>query len=434
VCAALGRVFIPLCIAHALYRNKKTLQTLSLRGSASAAIAMQQMNENTPRMRLIAVDEYAEFNGDNNAFYDEMASNEEVHDNTLFWSRKREEVCAAFELRQRLERDYTLRRSVYVHGNNYAIYIKLFEFPSKAAQRCRALDYFRDLEAAFAKVEVVFGQRETGLLNVFFPRQVIPNAWRRFWLKEDEEGISLRVARYGAYTDVTLQLVDRPFLFNVNVEGAPFEVAWAVIDVGAGVDIVERRFNALLQPKGSVLFEVTCNAQTIALVKQFGFDHSEVEDLNMLACRNISVDGQEWLITCVQLFDDGARIQFIISGRYADMQTTVSVWRALLSKEIGTITREECAPRDGTWRVVHDKSLIATRFELAHTRWWYVCAGIRDVVIALLPLELPPYIILELLDFSDRLFACQSEYNKVNLIVAVIASARKVVARRQERK
>lgn len=388
------------------------------------------MDEHAPRMRLIAMHERPELGEDFYAFYDKMASSEEVPDDALFWSHSRGEVWAAFELRQRLQRDVAQRcPPVYITASNFAIYIVLYAFPLSTAQRCQTLDYFRDLTLEFEKVEVVFGQRESALLNVLFPRQAIPSAWRRLWLKIEED-VSLKVARRDSFNDATLKLVDTPYLFDFNVEGAPFEVPRSIL-VSVGVDIVERRFSSLLQPKGAVLFEVAyVDARNSGFEQYQWSEYTVVIKMNALAHRNVTGFRQGWSLTCMQILDN-ARVQFIVSGLYVDRKTAVPMWRALLTERIGTITREECAPCDCTWFVAPDKSLTEVPYFYAWTRWHHVYVEIRDVVIALLPLELPPYIILELLDFTDHLFACQSEFNKINLIVGVIASARRVVAQRR---
>lgn len=377
------------------------------------------------------MDARPEMGEDFQTFYDKIAATEHVPDDTLFWSEKREEVRAAFELRERRQRATDHCPPVYTTARNYAIHIILCWFPPEVSQQPRSLNYFADVCITFRKFELVFEPRQAALMSVFFPNQPIPPDWRRIWFtKEQAAHDTFRVTRWGAYNEVVVNFIHLPYLMEMNIEHpAALDVEWKAF-ASAGVEIVEKRFDALLKPKGSVVFDVKYNATHIARAEQFNpHTYVGIRELNLLA-RAAHSSGKYWSIVCMHETDYVAA-RIIVAGLYADRELAIAVWRRLLTENVGTIESELWAAYDNMWVGQHDRTLVETNQFYSWTRWCSVVWNeIRGVVIALLPLNLPPYIILELLDYTNHLYACQPEYKKVNLIVALIASARKVVAQR----
>jgi len=381
-------------------------------------------------IQFVCIDDFdAEFS-DAHVLYEHLAQSMTVHDDALFWSMEREEVWVAFALRQNLPPLVTGQRSpAFVSSGNLALYIALDLFPQACLARMDSLEYFRYLSGRFSIVNIGFGQREVGMLRCTFPAQTIPTTWRYIMLRHEDGEQSVRVRKYGSCSDVVVVLVWQQCLIAYNVDRPPFEVQKHEFFLD-GVNIIEKRFDAILRPKASALFSVEFKDAYFTLRPPI---HNLAGRLNALA-RNIAVvstvNGSYWFISN-QLELNDRTCQFVVSGLHSDRQSAVGVWRDLLRREVGEITHEELLSEDRTWVFdrVGKKFLQDTHF-YAWRRWRALHDEVRNYAFALACVGFPPYIILDLIDLITSVFANLNELKKITLITSVIASMRRVVSLR----
>jgi len=359
--------------------------------------------------------------------YEHACEIDTVRDDALFWSLKDEKVWVAFVLRQKLEFAPDECPPVHVSAGSYALYINLHKFPLEVVKRIQSMAYFDRLKTYFGALEVGFGKREASLMRDVFPAQTIPEQWRGVSVRH-ESVHTVCVKKYGRCHDVTVDLVPFSWRIKYNVDAAPFRVEKDEF-VRSGVEIVEKRFDAELRPKASALFTVALSEKYIN-ANGNNISSGELNALALRASGTAAVSDNCWTILHRLVRSDNSE-QFVVGGLRADRHAAVEVWKGLLERRIGVVIDEQLSSEDHTWLLFADHLPIQSVHVHAWMRWRLVHDEIRDYAFALAAVGFPPYIILDLIDWTTIILAQQNELKKITLIVSVINSMRRVVAQRK---
>jgi hypothetical protein len=332
----------------------------------------------------------------------------------VFVDKANDSVKMGFQLQS----DYksTVTSPVWVSAGCYAIYIDLRLFPPLSREQ---LSYLNWLTHHFQKLEVLFDNCPL-LLSGNFGLDKMPENWR--FVRRREEGIktTLQIAVDDEFRDVSINLVnqkDNPSdLIDYEADQSEITLTRPELYDNA-IEIVNNACKARKRAKSSVLFTVCPVPCRIPPLNRRKYIKYSIKDVSAQ---------YRWFNTLYYVHTP-EKMSFVFVGPHESVAVVLPLLREAFSLYY-TISEEIVSERDRTWsmclgNVVEDPCVFAW------ARWSFNFVAVRDLIFALVPLNLPPYVILELLDL-DFVYRYFTRYQKVRLIESVIRSCRNVIARR----